>query len=104
MKSSVDQLAHSLVNYSDYLITKSRRMNSLHASFTTARSIGDHLSVQFTCVRNAPPSYLHPIAEAISSAGPENPVELGNLLPGDRRRRYDWLQELKRGLQVHLFI
>ena len=88
VKFSVDQLAHTLANYCDLLAVKSRRMNSLHASSTTVRSISSNLSVQFSSVRNAPPSYLYPIYDAIVTAGPENPIELGKFLPSDRRRRY----------------
>lgn len=59
-------------------------------------------NMRFTKVRVSPPPYLEPVCKAIETAGPNHPVELGTLLPSNRRRRYDWLMELKNGLQVTL--
>jgi len=90
-KSSVELLARCLASYADHLLTKARKIGTLHNSKEVVRSVGDGLSVLYTHVRHSPPSYLAPITEAVIKAGPNSPVELGDLLPNDRRLRYEWL-------------
>ena len=58
------------------------------------------LTVRFTGVCAMPPTFLGPVCETIVAAGPDVPLEVGALLPSDRRRKYEWMQEIKRGLQV----
>ena len=77
-------------------------MESVHASEHVVRSIGDCLSLHYTGVRNSCPPYLLPVTDSVTRAGLNQPVELGELLPVDRRRRYDWLMEVKKGLSVPL--
>lgn len=101
-KSAVQQLAQSLASYADHLIDKRIRMQAVHSAEEVVRSIGDSLSVRFTGVRHSPPPYTAPISEAVMAAGPETPVELDELLPSDRRRKYDWLMEVRNGLGVPL--
>lgn len=101
-KASVEQLARSLASYSDSLVAKRARIQAVHTSECSVRNIGDSLSVRFTRIHHSPPPYLAPIAKAVAAAGLNVPVELGALLPTERRRRYDWVTDLKRGLQVPL--
>ena len=102
VKQSVEQLATSLATYADRLGAKRVRMESVHASEHVVRSIGDCLSLHYTGVRNSCPPYLLPVTDSVTRAGLNQPVELGELLPVDRRRRYDWLMEVKKGLSVPL--
>ena len=78
------------------------RMQAVHDSEEVVRSMGDSLTVRFTSVRLSPPPWTAPISEAVLAAGPDSPVELDGLLPDDRRRKYDWIVEIKKGLGVSL--
>ena len=102
MKHSVENLARSLASYADLLLAKRMKMQVVHSSQEVVRNISKNLTVRFTGVRAMPPSFLGPVCEAIVAAGPDVPLEVGALLPNDRRRRYEWMQEIKRGLQVPL--
>ena len=64
--------------------------------------VGEFLTVHYTSVRVYTPPFLVGINEAIKLLEPNVPMELGELLPVDRRRRYDWLEELNKGLEVPL--
>ena len=101
-RSSVHQLAQSLASYADHLGEKRIRMQAVHDSEEVVRSIGDSLTVRFTGVRLSPPPWTAPISEAVLAAGPDSPVELDGLLPDDRRRKYDRIVEVKKGLGVPL--
>lgn len=52
------------------------------------RSVGNGLSVYYTHVRQSNPPYLSSITKAVAEAGLNIPMELGELLPKERRR-YD---------------
>ena len=102
VKSLVENLARSLASYADLLLAKRMKMQVVHSSQEVVRNISQNLTVRFTGVRAMPPTFLAPVCEAIVAAGPDVPQEVGALLPSDRRRRYEWMQEIKRGLQVPL--
>ena len=102
VKSSVENLARSLASYADLLLAKRMKMQVVHSSQEVVRNISQNLTVRFTGVCAMPPTFLAPVSEAILAAGPDVPLEVGALLPSDRRRRYEWMQEIKRGLQVPL--
>ena len=98
----MEQLAWSLASYADGLLDKRIKMQNVHESTEVICNIGQNLSVRFTAVRSNPPPYLNSIYKALETAGPNKPIELDTSLPTDRRRRYEWLMELKQGLQVTL--
>ena len=77
-------------------------MQAVHDSEEVVRSIGDSLTVWFTGVRLSPSPWTAPINEAVMAAGPDSPVERDGLLPDDRRRKYDRIVEIKKGLRVPL--
>ena len=49
-------------------------------------------------MRAVPPPFLMSVSDAVTALGTNVPLELGTLLPTDRRRRFDWLEGLKNGL------
>ena len=61
------------------------------------RQIGDNISVFFTKCRILPPAFLSSISEAVKELDSDTPLKF---LPADRRRRYEWLQVLRMGLDV----
>ena len=73
-------------------------MEAIYSSPDVVQSIGDFLTVRYTGVRAVPPPFLVSVSEAITTLGTNVPLELGTLLPTDRRRRYEWLEALKKGL------
>lgn len=90
LKQSIETLAHSLMSYADLLIVKKSRMELVHKSSEIVRTVGENLTVRYTHTRVLPPAYLSPLSDAVVSAGLNVPVEIGQMLPTDRRRRYDW--------------
>ena len=98
LKSPVTVLAQSLSKYAEYLANKRVRMQEIHTSSDTTRSVGENLTVCFTKARSSHPPYLQPVIDTVTAAGLQNPVELGPLLPVDRRRRYDWLEAIRQGV------
>ena len=102
LKSAVETLARSLASHSEHLLVKRSKKLAIHLSEEVVRNIGDNLAVWFTGVRAFPPAFLSPVCKVVEAAGPNIPLELGPLLPVDWRRRYDWMLEIKQGLQVTL--
>lgn len=77
-------------------------MELIHKSPEIVRTVGENLTVRYTHARVLPPAYFSPLSDAVVSAGLDAPVEIGRILPTDRRRRYDWVEELRKGLCVPL--
>ena len=102
VRKDVEQLARTLASYADLLLSKRARMEEIHSSTEVVRQIGDNISVFFTKHRILPPAFLSSISEAIKELDFDTPLELGKFLPADRRRRYEWLQALRMGLDVPL--
>ena len=48
------------------------------------------------------PAFLGPISESLKSLGPNAPIDLAKLVPTDWRRRYEWVEALKQGLDIPL--
>lgn len=90
------------MSYADLLIVKKSRMELVHKSPEIVRTVGENLTVRYTHARVLPPAYLSLLSDAVVSASLNVPVEIGQMLPTDRRRRYDWVEELRRALHVPL--
>ena len=102
LKQSIETLARSLSSYADLLVEKRSRMELIHSSPEIVRTVGKNLTVRYTQTRLQPPSYLSPLCDAVVSAGINVPVEIGQMLPADHRRKYDWVEEIRKGLRVPL--
>ena len=77
-------------------------MELVHKSPEIVRTVGENLTVRYTHACVLPPAYLSPLNDAVVSAGLNVPVEIGRMFPTDHRRRYDWVEELRKGLRVPL--
>ena len=77
-------------------------MELVHKSPEIISTVGENLTVRYTASCVLPPAYLSPLSDAVVSSGLNVPVEIGRMLPTDRRRRYDWVEELRKGLHVPL--
>ena len=100
VRNNVEQLARSLASYVDLLLTKRVRMEDIHSAIEVVRTVGKNMMVSFTELCLLPPTFLLPISKALKDLDPNTPLELGNLLPSDQCRRYEWLQALIMGLDV----
>ena len=76
VKSSVENLAHSLASYADLLLAKRMKMQVVHSSQEVVQNIRQNLTVQFTDVRVMPPMFLGPVCEAVVAAGPDVPQKV----------------------------
>ena len=105
-KQEVEILARSLQKYSDILCVKKHRTFTNHHSQEQVRSIENSLSVQFLQQRHTVPSTLQSLCEEITYAGSDTPVLLQdtNMLPEDRKRRYEYMEALKNGLDVPIVL
>lgn len=103
-KSEVELLAKSLAKYADMLSSKRVAMSLIHSSQQPVRSVGNSMSVLYIAPRHSPSSDLAQISSAISDADSDIPVDLQEFLPSDRRRRFDRLESLKKGLDIHLVV
>ena len=93
MKNDVDQLARSLASYTDLLLDKKVRMEAIHSSTEPVRQISQNLTVMYTKSWVLTPAFLGLISESLKSLGPNVSLELGKLLPTDRRRHYEHLDK-----------
>jgi len=100
LKKDLEQLARSLASYADLLLDKRARIQSIHSSKEVIRNVAEHLSVSYMDVYHRPSPILSSISDAITHIEPNTPLDLRPLLPDDRRRRYEWIQILKQGLDV----
>ena len=103
-KSEVELLAKSLAKYADMLSSKRVAMSLIHSSQQPVRSVGNSMSVLYIAPRHSPSSDLAQISSAISDADSDIPVDLQEFLPSDRRRRFDRLESLKKGLDIPIVL
>ena len=103
-KSEVELLAKSLAKYADMLSSKRVAMSLIHSSQQPVRNVGNSMSILYITPRHSPSSDLAQISSAISAADSYVPVDLQEFLPSDRRRRFDRLESLKKGLDVPIVL
>ena len=103
-KSEVELLAKSLAKYAVMLSSKRVAMSLIHSSQQPVRSVGNSVSVLYIAPRHSPSSDLAQISSAISDADSDIPVDLQEFLPSDRRRRFDRLESLKKGLDIPIVL
>ena len=105
-KREVEILARSFQKYYDYLNAKKQRTFANHHSQEQIRSVENSLTVQFIQQRHTVASPLQPLCSSIADAGLDSPVFLqdAGVLPVDRRRRYDYMENVKGGLDVPIIL
>ena len=82
------------------LLDKRARIQLIHSSKEVTRNVAQNLTVSYMDKCHRPSRVLSSISDAITQIEPNIPFDLRPLLPGDRRRRYEWIQTLKLGLEV----
>ena len=100
LKNDVEQLSRSLASYADLLLDKRAWIQLIHSLKEVTRNVTENLTVSYMDKCHRPSCVLSSISGAITQLEPNIPLDLRPLLPGDRRRRYEWIQTLKQGLEV----
>jgi len=98
VKVEVELLAKSIDIYAELLSAKKSKISLLHHSSTPARTVGNALTVEYIKPRVCVHNDIRCINQAIVTAGFHVPVDLQQMLPEDRRKRYETVQHIKSGL------
>ena len=85
MKNNVEQLARSFASHADLLLAKRARMEVVDSSTEVVTHISENLTVSYAKRCALPPTSLSPISDALKRLDHTTPLELGKLLPTDRR-------------------
>ena len=72
----------------------------LHSSSEQVRTIANSMTVQHLATRDTLDQCLQGLLSAIEEAGPDVPVSLENFLPSDLRRRYEYMEHVKAGMNL----
>ena len=98
LKTEIEAFSASLGDYADILNVKKQKMNALHGSLFPTRTVADNLLVEFLTPRHSLSSDIVVFQEKLERSGTNVAIEIDELLPSDRRKRYDLIQRLKNGL------
>ena len=96
----MEVLARMLQRYADIISEKRLKMMELHSSSEQVRTIANSMTVQHLAARHTLDQCLQGLSSAIEEAGPNVPVCLENFLPSDRRRRYEYTEHVKAGMNL----
>ena len=100
IKAEVELLARMVQKYSDLISEKRLKMLELHNSQEQVRTIGNSMSVHYLPPRHTSDQCLQDLESSVEQSDPDVAMSLESFLPDDRRRRYDCLECLKRGMKV----
>ena len=93
---ATELLANSCNSYLQYLKDQSKKMKAHHS--VSEMLVKDNVSVQLLKANPKPSSCVNALDVQISAKNPYEHLYLADLIPSDRRERYFYIQELKRGL------
>ena len=105
-KKEVELLARGLQKYCDLLSCKRQRMLELHHSEEQVRTVANSMAVTFIAARHKSSINLQELSTTVETAGIDEVISLqdAGVLPSDRRRRYDYIEELKQGLKMPIVL
>ena len=58
------------------------------------------MTVQHLAARHTLEQCLQGLSSAVEETGPDVPVPLENFLPSERRRRYEYMEHVKAGMNI----
>ena len=103
-KKHVETLASSLAQYSDYLVSKNKRMKEVHNAEVPVRQLSESLSIEVV-KRSA---VLYPcfssLSECLNDIQPYQQIFLTDHCPEAPRLRYEYIQKIQRGLDIPVVI
>lgn len=103
-RKHVEELAGALAQYSDYPISQNKQMKEVHSSEHPVHQLSDSLSVE--TVKKSTVSYpcFSNLCERLNGLEPYQRICLTDFCPEESRHRYEYIQKLKRGLNVPVVI
>ena len=99
-------LAQSLAGYADYLSSQNKIMKAVHARSIPVRQLSDFMSVKYIepC-HGVPVSMLQELFHTLQEMEDSEHLALNELIPGQPRQRYEFIQCLERnGLSVPIML
>jgi len=99
-RTMTEELAKSLHDYADFLAAKTKYQKLHHASLQSSSSVSDSMNIVYLSPVPSVSSLLMPIDAFLKEKPTYEPVFVRDFAPLDRRQRYSYLQELKKGLSV----
>ena len=106
IKREVELLARNLQKYCDLLKVKKQKMFDHHQSEEQIRSVGNSMSIQVITPRHSPPASVQALSTIVEEVGIDEPISLqeANVLPQDRRKRYDFMEHVKQGWRMPIIL
>ena len=99
-KKHVETLASSLAQYSDYLVSKNKRMKEVHNAEVPVRQLSESLSIEV--VKRSAIRYpcFSSLSECLNDIQPYQQIFLTDHCPEAPRLRYECRQKIQRGLNI----
>ncbi len=103
-KKHVENLASSLAHYGDYLVSKNKRMKEVHSSDVPVHQLSESLSVEVVKRSAVRPPRFSSISDSLNDIQPYQKTFLTDHCPEAPRQRYEYIQEIQRGLDIPVVI
>ena len=92
--------ARMLQKYANIVSEKRLNMMELHSSPEQVRTIANSMTVQHFPAHHTLEQCLQGLSSAVEEAGPDVPVPIENLLPSERRKRNEYVEHVKAGMNM----
>ena len=99
-KHSIEQLAASLAQYSDFLTSQNKRMKEVHSSPAPVRELSDSLSVSILKKSGLRYPCYDNVFQVMKGLEFYQHVCLTDFCPEDHRERYKFISNLKNGFNI----
>ena len=105
-KQEVELLARNLQKYCDLLNVKKHKMLSNQKCEEQIRSVGNSMTIQVITPHHSVPASVQVLSRIIEETVIDEPISLqeANVLPQDRRKRYDFMEHVKQGLRMPIVL
>lgn len=100
----IEGLRNALSGYSTYLLSKSKYQSLHHALSSPAANPTDNSATRFITRKQCPSDILQPLNQKVCSLSMYQAISLTDFLPADRRKRYSYVREIEKGLQVPIVL
>ena len=96
LKASTLSLAKSLDHYLAYLKEQSKKMTLHH--YSTSQSVADNTTITVLPTNAFPSPHVKKLNDTILTKNPYEVVHIDEYAPADRKKRYTFIQDLRKGL------
>lgn len=104
LKAATEELAKCLSQYGDYLQLQNKRMKQAHASPTPIRQLSDSLSVDIITKSSLRFQCYSAVCNTLRNMDDYEHMCLTDFCPEEPRHRYQFLQNLHRGLDISVVL